>query len=137
MVSRTHEELVGMILKWLDQKGLGPDAQVFCDCGGVLGSAKPYSIGGYVPDVFCCIPGIKHTIIGDAKTPNDLETKHSKDQLEAFADHLATHSESGELVIATRFEWAACARSILNSLAPVKARGVPTVRVVCEFGVWE
>ena len=137
MVSLTHEKLVGMILTWLDKKGLGSDAQTFCDSVGVLGEAKPQKIGGYVPDVFCYIPSTQHTIIGDGKTPKDLETRHSKDQLEAFADYLVTHSATGELVVATRFEWAPCARSILNSLAPVRARGVPAVRVLCEFGVWE
>lgn len=137
MVSQAHEELVRMILKWLDQRGLGTDAQLFCDQVGVLGSAKPKKIGGFVPDVLCDFPSKNHTIIGDAKTPKDLESRHSRDQLEAFADHLAVHAKSGELVIATRFEWAACARSILNSLKPVRTRGIPTVRVVCEFGVWE
>lgn len=137
MVSQTHEELVEMILKWLDQKDLGPDAQVYCDNIGVLGGAKPKKIGGYVPDLICTIPSIKHTIIGDAKTPKDLETRHSKAQLEAFAEYLAANNTTGELVIATRFEWAPCARSILNNLSTVRAQGVPTVWVLCEFGVWQ
>lgn len=136
MVSKAHEELVDMILKWLDQKDLGADAQIFSDSVGVLGGAKPKKIGGYIPDVFCTIPGIGHTIIGDAKTPKDLETRHSRKQFEAFAGYLADHCASGELVVATRFEWAACARGILNNLTPVRTRGVPSVQVLCEFGVW-
>lgn len=136
MVSLAHEQLVQMILRWLDQKDLGADAQVFYDKTGALGTAKPATICGYVPDVFCYIPSTKHTIIGDGKTPRDLETRHTRDQLEAYAQYLATRGASGELVIATRFEWAGCARSILNSLAPVRDRGVPAVRVLCEFGVW-
>jgi hypothetical protein len=136
MVSEAHETLVKMILQWLDQKGLGPDAQVFCDSVGVLGGSKPKKVGGFVPDVFCYVPSIKHTIIGDAKTPNDLETRHSKDQFEAYADYLATHCTSGELVVSTRFEWAGCARSILKNLTPVREKGIPSVRVLCEFGEW-
>lgn len=137
MISLAHEGLVEMIVKWLDQKGLGPDAQVFCDTTDALGAEKPKKISGHVPDVFCYIPNSRHTIIGDGKTPRDLETRHTKDQLEAYADYLADYCATGELVIATRFEWASCARSILNSLAPVRTRGVPAVRVLCEFGVWE
>jgi hypothetical protein len=124
-----------MILSWLDKRDLGSDAQVFCDLTGRLGSSKPKKVGGFVPDVFCTIPARKHTIIGDAKTPDDLETRHTRDQLEAYADYLATHSAIGELVIATRFEWVGCARSLLKSLTPVKARGAPRVRVISEFGV--
>ncbi|WP_428623819.1 hypothetical protein, partial [Sedimenticola sp.] len=92
MVSLAHEELIALILKWLDTKVIGPDAQVYCDRVGILGGPKPRKIAGYIPDVICTIPSIEHTIICDAKTPKDLETKHSKDQLEAFADYLATHS---------------------------------------------
>lgn len=136
MVTEAHETLVKMILSWLDQQGLGGEAQVFTDTVGTLGSAKPRKINGYIPDVYCEIPRLGHTIIGDAKTPNDLETRHTKAQLEAYADYLATHRTSGELVVATRFEWASSARSILKNLAPVRQRGVPAVRVLCEFGEW-
>ncbi|WP_170526185.1 hypothetical protein [Ruegeria arenilitoris] len=125
-----------MILKWLEHKELGSDTQIFCDGVGVLGLAKPKKIGGYVPDVFCSMPSTGHMIIGGAKTPNDLETRHTKNQLEAYADYLALHSESGELVIATRFAWAPCARSILNNLNSVRTKGKPEVQVLCEFGIW-
>ena len=125
-----------MILKWLDPPSLSPDAQIYCDGVGVLGSAKPKKIGGYIPDLFCTIPSTGHVIIGDAKTPKDLETRHSRDQFEAFAAYLAGRVAGGELVVATRFEWAACARGILSNLAPVRALGVPRVRVLCEFGEW-
>jgi hypothetical protein len=136
MVTEAHETLVKMILNWLDKRGFGGDAQVFTDAVGMLGSTKPKKINGYIPDVYCEVPGLGHTIIGDAKTPNDLETRHTRAQLEAYADYLATHRASGELVIATRFEWAGSARSILKNLGPVRQRGVPAVRVLCEFGEW-
>lgn len=136
MVTEAHETLVKMILWWLDKRDLGADAQVFSDTVGALGAEKPKKINGYIPDVYCDIPRLGHTIIGDAKTPNDLETRHTRDQLEAYADYLATHRTSGELVIATRFEWAGSARSILKNLAPVRERGIPAVHVLCEFGEW-
>jgi len=137
MVSSAHEELVQMILKWIDQKCPSPDAQVHFDTVGILGNSKPRKIGGYIPDVFCSIPSTGHTIVGDAKTPKDLETRHSRTQLESFANYLAENCSSGELVVATRFEWAPCARRILRGLTPVRTRGIPQVRVLCEFGVWE
>lgn len=137
MVSRTHEDLVAMILKWIDERGFGADAQLFCDKVGILGETKPKSIGGYVPDVYCYVPSANHIIIGDGKTPGDLETRHTKAQLDTFATFLASSKGAGELVVATRFEWAACARSILKSLESVRERGVPEVYVLCEFGVWK
>lgn len=136
MVSLAHEELVAMILSWIDKKDLGADAQIFCDQVGILGDTKPQKIGGYFPDVYCFIPSTNHIIIGDGKTPADLETRHTKDQLDAFANFLASSEGTGELVVATRFEWAGCARSILRSLEPVRERGEPDVRVLCEFGEW-
>ena len=136
MVSRAHEELVEMILNWLDPSSLAPDAQIFTDGVGILGSAKPQKIGGYVPDVLCRIPSSARTIIGDGKTPNDLKSRHSKDQLEAFATYLAQFGKKGEIVIATRFQWAPRARRILNNLPTVRKHGYPRVRVLCEFGEW-
>lgn len=136
MVSRAHEELVKMILDWLDPSSLAPDAQVYTDGFGILGSAKPKKIGGYTPDVLCSVPSSARTIIGDAKTPNDLKSRHSRDQLEAFAAYLADLGVNGELVIATRFQWAPRARRILNNLSTVRKHGQPCVRVLCEFGEW-
>jgi len=136
MVSKAHEELVEMILNWLDPSSLAPDAQVYTDGVDVIGSAKPQKIGGYIPDVLCSIPSNARTIIGDAKTPNDLESRHSKDQLEVFAAYLVDFGENGELVIATRFQWAPRARHILSSLSTVRKHGHPRLRVLCEFGEW-
>ena len=137
MVSNAHDELIEMILTWLNQRGLPPDAQIFSDHGDVLGGSKPNRICGYFPDVICNIPSAQLTIIGEAKTPNDLETRHSNDQLEAFAGYLADHCVNGELVIATRFEWAPYARRVLRGLSPVRKRNVLRARVLCEFGEWE
>lgn len=136
MVTEAHETLVKMILSWLETRNLGGEAQIFSDTVGKLGSEKPRKINGYVPDVYCEIPSLGHAIIGDAKTPNDLETRHTRAQLEAYADYLARHKASSELIVATRFEWAGSARSILKNLAPVRQHGGPCVRVLCEFGEW-
>lgn len=135
MVSSAHESLVDLILEWIEEEYLGMDFQLFHDSVGLLGANRPRSIFGYVPDVFFYVPAIDHTIIGDAKTPNDIETKHSKAQLEAYARYLTGLKGSGELVVSTRHQWAACARSVLRNLKTVKEDNLKTT-VLCELGKW-
>lgn len=50
---------------------------------------RPQPIGGFVPDVFAVDAPETCRIVGEAKTPLDLETVRSRTQIEAFLTHLS------------------------------------------------
>jgi hypothetical protein len=50
---------------------------------------RPRATGGFVPDVFAVDVPETCRIIGEAKTPLDLETDRSRTQIEAFLTHLS------------------------------------------------
>lgn len=51
-------------------------------------SEAPPIIGGNRPDVFARDIGASLSIIGEAKTPEDIDNQHTFDQLESFFDYL-------------------------------------------------
>jgi len=50
---------------------------------------RPQPIGGFIPDVFGIDTPETCRIVGEAKTPLDLETARSRSQIEAFLAHLS------------------------------------------------
>lgn len=112
-VSYDHELLVGQIVNWINANHSIENARIFVDKIDVLGAAKPKAIYGYIPDVFCMLRSSGFPIIGDAKTPNDLEAIHTRLQLEAFMKHLSLLG-GGKLVVATTWASANSAKAILR-----------------------
>ena len=137
MPSIEHEKLVDLLVSWVKMQNSDVDAQLFIDRVGPIGENRPMAIAGFVPDVLCFFPSINHTIVGDAKTPNDLETRHTKIQMEAFFLHLQKNGGTGELVIATRFEWVPSARGLLRSLGTVKSGRNPQTTAISTFDMLE
>ena len=61
---------------------------------------------GYIPDVYYNYNNI--TIIGEAKTENDLETAHSINQYISYLQHLKIHANNGsECVFIIAVPWQA------------------------------
>lgn len=50
---------------------------------------RPQAIGGFIPDVFAVDVPETCRIVGEAKTPLDLESDRSRVQIEAFLGHLS------------------------------------------------
>lgn len=65
---------------------------------GTNTSAAPPIIGTNRPDVFARDIGASLSIIGEAKTSNDVDNRHTLDQLESFFNYLRLQSK-GELWI--------------------------------------
>lgn len=80
-----------------------------------IGEKKPPRIEGYSPDVFAYDVPLTTTIIGEAKTPGDLETLHSRDQLRAFAEYLVTRP-NGILIVSVTFSIVPSARRVLKNI---------------------
>lgn len=62
---------------------------VYCDIQeGTITSDAPPLIGSNRPDVFARDIGAALSIIGEAKTSEDIDNRHTFDQLESFFDYL-------------------------------------------------
>ena len=112
-VSRDHERLVNDIVHWIERNHGDKNYRLFVDRVDVLGASKPKKIGGYVPDVLCNLPAGGRAIIGEAKTPGDLEGRHTLLQLEAFMKHLAADG-GGLLIVSTTWASSNSAKAILR-----------------------
>lgn len=71
---------------------------VYFDLQDLVSSEPPPYIGSNRPDVFARDLSTGRTLIGEAKTTDDIDNQHTIDQLTSFFDYLHTRSE-GELWI--------------------------------------
>jgi len=111
--SKTHALLRGAIVRWLEEQfGQSEAAAALIDDPDSFPSCFPPSIEGFTPDVFFrqTIRGI--SIIGEAKTSRDLETKHSREQFAGYFKYLSSHPGS-ILVVAVPWHTANQAKSLL------------------------
>ena len=127
-VSRSHEDLVRAIVDWL--QGQYPAAgtiSVSAECIFLEHLPHPPLLNGFIPDVYAAGIVEARTIIGEAKTPRDLETPRATAQLAAFLAHLCT-CDNPQLVIATPWASVNSARAIVRSIT--KRNHVDNVDVV-------
>lgn len=61
---------------------------VYCDIRDGTGTDVPPIVGSNRPDVFARDLGSSLSIIGEAKTSDDIDNKHTFEQLESFFDYL-------------------------------------------------
>lgn len=88
--STQHAALVNIIIRhiqrnYADVPGLG----LLSDLSGPLHCERPNRIEGFVPDVQALDAPLTTMILGEAKTPDDLETSRSIDQITAFLSYLS------------------------------------------------
>lgn len=53
-----------------------------------FGINRPRTIDGFIPDLFASDLPTTFEIVGEAKTPSDMDTPRSRRQLQAFLDYL-------------------------------------------------
>lgn len=106
--SRLHQDLVNHTHSYIARRFVDHPAFVtFVDGPSTQRGEKPPQIGGFVPDILGMdVPTTLH-VIGEAKTLEDLERKHTTVQLLSFLRHLRTR---GGLLIVT-VPWVAAARA--------------------------
>ena len=80
-----------------------------------------------MPDVYATDVPTTRTLIGEAKTRRDLETDHSRQQIEAFLGHLA-HTPNGIFVLSVPLAATATARrqvaELMQRVPPSETRTV-------------
>ena len=131
--STQHLRLVRSILTYLEREfsGLAGFA-VFDDTAEPSRGEKPPRINGHVPDVYAVDVPPCTTIIGEAKTRQDLETERSREQIATFLDYLSRRA-NGVFVLAVPLEVAATARGLVAAVSG--GQEASTTRVVILDGV--
>lgn len=125
--SRHHAELVAKIIVWAQDRHAECDGMcILLDSAGSPPEKRPRPIGGYVPDVSIQTVPASFVIIGEAKTLNDLTTRHTRAQLHAYLEYLTMQADP-LLVLATPWVGLGLARGLLRQLKrSAKAEDVPT-----------
>ena len=120
-----HLSFVQVLVKYIQDCHAPCDGiTILTDTAGAPTDGKPHRIGGFVPDVYAVNIPTTFCIIGEAKVESDLETEHSRLQLEAFLQHLSL-SGSGTLILAVPWQVSVAARRILlNAAAKINATNV-------------
>lgn len=121
--SLQHMKLVKAILSYIaeEHREISYLAMLH-DLPGLIRGEKPPRIGGFAPDVYAMDAPHTVTIIGEAKTQQDLETEHSRKQIRAFIEFLKD-KEKGIFVLAVPWQALPRARGIVNGI---------TQNVVCR-----
>ena len=127
-VSSIHEKMVQAILIWIAERYENEEQlSVAADCIFAEDLPLPPNIDGYIPDVYATGLKNKRTIIGEAKTPKDLETPRSREQIRAFIQHLS-NAENPAFIIATPWMSTNSAKAIVKSI--MKRTGISNVDTV-------
>lgn len=130
--SAKHLELVRCIVTYLQRRYKGlTSVAALADLPGAIGCDKPPLISCYRPDVYAIDAPHTITIIGEAKTQQDLETEHTRNQLSVFIRFLRSQPQ-GLLVIAVPWQARARARSLARLLVQQQETASPLVVIVLD-----
>jgi len=114
--SNNHIHLVDQLVYWIASTYLNGDkGYLLIDQPESAACSKPPKINGYVPDVFTASGPHCQTIIGEAKTTNDVERPHSVEQIKAFLRYCSIH-ENAVFVFAVPWSMSRYAKSLLKRL---------------------
>ena len=126
--SAQHLDLVHSILSFIGENFPPAKFAVLCDLPG--SPNKPPRIHGFVPDVFTQDAPRTAVVIGEAKTVADLQTSHSRLQIEAFLRFLAVQ-DNPTFVLAVPWPAAVMARQIVQTyLVTLEVKHVRVV--ICD-----
>ncbi|RJX20072.1 MAG: hypothetical protein C4575_07345 [Desulforudis sp.] len=117
--SRQHCNLADKIVEWAKIKcgfSLGPFIFIH-RANDVSGKVEvPQQINGSIPDVFIKNTDKYEQVIGEAKTPKDLERPHTKEQLVNYLAY-CNETPSAVFVLAVPWPYIARARNLINLTA--------------------
>ena len=126
--SATHAALVQAVILYAEREfGNLADIAVREDAVRPLRGERPPRIEGYVPDVFVTDVPTTTTLIGEAKTQQDIETDHSRQQISAFLSYLSK-TPRGIFVLSVPLAASATARRLLAEInEPFAAAATRTI----------
>jgi hypothetical protein len=112
--SGQHRRLVQLLQDWVAAEYFSGDSgPILVDSADSNRYSKPPIICGFIPDLYARRDLVGGIIIGEAKTPRDLENHHTQAQLAAFLRKCAEDTGS-VLVLATPWQSERTAKAVLR-----------------------
>lgn len=101
MESQAHVELVNIAAEYI--KSIIPEEYHIFMCTDTMGSNDAIKvIGNYIPDVYYCYNN--QLVIGEAKTLNDFDRLHSKEQFIAYMNEFLIFQGKTTLVVSVPWQ---------------------------------
>lgn len=126
--SATHIRMVAALKEWIETN-YAEDGKlsILADDPASGAANRPPAIAGHVPDLFARgLAGPGRTIVGEAKTAWDLDTRRTEEQLTVFLEYCAG-CEGSSLVLIVPWELVRYAYALLGDLKrKCGAEDVPT-----------
>ena len=133
--SARHARLVEAIVAHAERRlGKVTDILLREDAVRPLRGERPPKLAGFTPDVYATDVPTTMTLVGEAKTATDLETKHSRAQITAFLEYLA-HTPGGLFVLAVPVAVKPRARWVLRELGRPLGADAPQTEVIDDSGI--
>lgn len=104
------------------------------DVQAAPGDAVPEMIDGHRPDLYAQLPNSAALIIGEAKTPRDIDNEHTRSQIRTFIAHL-DQTQGSRLILATTGQGANSAKTLLRFMQMEDGRFKTRIQVfdTCDF----
>ncbi len=128
--SRSHVELVAVAVKYI-KTIVAPDFHSIIQCDSADSPRPTKVIGNYIPDVYFW--HADQLIIGEAKTINDFDRPHSRNQYDAYIAECKRFFGRAALVISVPWQVVATAKNYFRRLKKNFGADVPII-IINEFG---
>ncbi len=113
--SNTHNKLVQNIIQKCIEI-IGEEKSCLISVDGIDGYAiPPMTVEGFRPDVYYEYNGMM--VIGEAKTSNDIDRMHSKQQYESYIKKCSLYNGSAVLLVAVHWSDKAAMHNILRKIS--------------------
>jgi hypothetical protein len=114
--SSSHIRLVQELVVWISKSFLdGETAHILADLPERTPRERPPTISTFIPDVYVCQIGSARLVIGEAKTGQDVDSRHTREQVRAFLHRCAGY-EASVFILAVPWDVTRLAKSILKDL---------------------
>ena len=133
--SARHARLVEAIVAHAEHR-LGKSTEILVreDAVRPRRGERPPKVSGFTPDVYATDVPTTMTLIGEAKTAADLDTRHSRAQIAAFLEYLA-HTPGGLFVLAVPITVKPRAIWILRELGGTLEVDAPQAEVIDDAAI--
>lgn len=110
--SKEHKLFVQNAVEYIERKFDVPRQMMAVDLDDFL-HKPPKSIDGFRADIYVATPD--YVIIGEAKTDNDINNKHTMAQLAAYVKELKTYDQERHLVMSCSWHSYAMMRNFIRN----------------------
>lgn len=133
--SKIHRDLVNLIVIYIKKNHSNLDPNLFYIDNGDPNASPPQMGDGYRPDFF--YEWDHQLIIGEAKTPFDLERQHSVFQYHSFINQCENFEGNAQFILSTNWYCEAAAKNLLSKIRRDAKIHKTKINVISEMGFIE